>query len=74
MANHAIQAAPNVGASPESRPTAADPDETEIAALAFQLWLGRGSPNGSDQDDWFRAESMLKRRSESTEEELAVSR
>lgn len=40
-----------------------DPDECSIAALAYQLWLSRGCPLGSDQDDWFLAESMLKRQS-----------
>jgi len=32
---------------------------TDIAALAYQLWLERGGPMGSDQEDWFRAEAML---------------
>lgn len=32
---------------------------TDIATLAYQLWLGRGGPIGSDQEDWFRAEAML---------------
>ena len=46
--------------SHQSRLTATDPDETKVAALAYQLWLERGCPIGSDQDDWFRAEGMLK--------------
>ena len=33
--------------------------DSEIATLAYQLWLGRGCPVGSDQEDWFRAEEML---------------
>jgi hypothetical protein len=36
------------------------PTESEIAAVAFQLWLNNGCPVGSDQEDWFRAEAMLK--------------
>jgi hypothetical protein len=42
----------------------ANPDEASIAALAYQLWLARGCPIGSDQDDWFLAESILKSRGE----------
>jgi len=34
--------------------------EGEIAAVAYQLWLDSGCPVGSDQEDWFRAEAMLK--------------
>ena len=31
----------------------------EIAAVAYRLWLERGCPHGSDQEDWFRAEALL---------------
>ena len=35
--------------------------ESEIAALAYQLWLDSGCPIGSaDQEHWFRAEAMLR--------------
>jgi len=46
----------------ESVKTAATvgPTESEIAAVAFQLWLNNGCPVGSDQEDWLRAEAMLK--------------
>ena len=37
-------------------------DEAAIAARAYELWQERGSPVGSDQDDWFRAEQELKGR------------
>ena len=33
--------------------------ESEITTVAYQLWLERGSPVGTDQEDWFRAEAML---------------
>jgi hypothetical protein len=33
----------------------ASPTESEIAAVAYQLWLDNGCPTGSDQEDWFRA-------------------
>ena len=36
------------------------PTESKIATIAYQLWLDRGCPIGSDQEDWFRAEEMLK--------------
>ena len=36
------------------------PTESEIAVVAYQLWLDNGCPVGSDQEDWFRAEAMLK--------------
>ncbi len=46
----------------ESVKTAAteSPTESEIAKVAYQLWLDNGCPFGSDQEDWFRAEAMLK--------------
>jgi hypothetical protein len=47
-----------------SASTATDPDWASIAALAYQLWLARGCPIGSDQDDWFLAESILRREGE----------
>ena len=37
-----------------------NPTENEIATVANQLWRERGCPIGSDQEDWFRAEAMLK--------------
>ena len=36
-------------------------DERAIAALAYQIWLDRGCPIGTDQEDWFRAEEDLKK-------------
>jgi hypothetical protein len=36
------------------------PTPSEIAAVSYQLWLDRGCPVGSDQEDWFRAEALLK--------------
>jgi len=49
-------------AVPESVETAAtlSPTYSDIATIAFQLWVERGSPIGSDQEDWLRAEEMLK--------------
>ena len=35
--------------------------DAEIAAAAYQLWLDNGCPVGSDQENWFRAEAMLRK-------------
>ena len=34
-------------------------NENAVGALAYRLWQKRGCPIGSDQEDWFRAESEL---------------
>jgi len=36
------------------------PTESEIATVAYQLWLDNGCPVGSDQEYWLRAEAMLR--------------
>ena len=35
-------------------------DPETVEAMAYQLWLQRGCPIGSDQEDWYRAEGELK--------------
>src|SRR5512146_624080 len=47
------------------------PTENEIAALAYQLWLAKGCPVGSDQEDWFRAEAILKNALVAKDEDLS---
>ena len=37
---------------------------SEIAALAHALWESRGSPEGSPEEDWFRAAQELRARGE----------
>ena len=37
----------------------------EIAALAYALWQARGCPEGSPEEDWFRAAHELRARGES---------
>jgi hypothetical protein len=32
----------------------------DIAALAHELWQARGCPNGSSEEDWFRAAEELR--------------
>jgi hypothetical protein len=36
--------------------------EQDIAALAYELWQGRSCPEGSPQEDWFRAAHQLRSR------------
>jgi hypothetical protein len=64
MAKKKKEEVKNTVPAPESGAAAANPDEASIAALAYQLWLARGCPAGSDQEDWFLAESILKNRAE----------
>ncbi len=45
-------------AAPYSGPSEAEMHE-RIAALAYELWQARGCPDGSPEDDWFRAEEEL---------------
>src|ERR1017187_8555106 len=54
--------APEMSTVSESVKTAAtaSPTESEIATVAYRLWLERGGPTASDQQDWLRAEAMLK--------------
>jgi hypothetical protein len=37
-------------------------NERDIAALAYELWQGRSCPEGSPQEDWFRAAQQLQSR------------
>jgi hypothetical protein len=71
MPKRATQVDFNAAAPDDARASA--PDETEVAELAYRLWLERGCPVGSDQEDWFQAESTLRSRNESAANELAHS-
>ena len=46
------------GKSPE--PANVDTAHQTIEALAYQLWILRGRPNGAPAVDWFRAEEELR--------------
>ncbi|MBZ5606520.1 MAG: DUF2934 domain-containing protein [Acidobacteriia bacterium] len=37
------------------------PAPQQIAARAFELWVARGCPDGSAEQDWLQAETDLKR-------------
>ena len=62
MSSDAAKLMPESSTVSESVETAAtdSPTESEIAIVAYQLWLDNGCPVGSDQEDWSRAEAMLK--------------
>jgi hypothetical protein len=38
----------------------------DIAALAYELWQARGCPDGSPEEDWFRAAEQLRSRAHSS--------
>ena len=44
-----------------SRPSATF-NHADIATLAHELWVGRGSPQGSPEEDWFLAAKQLRAR------------
>jgi len=44
-----------------AEPANADPNHDQIATLAYQFWLDRGSPMGAAAIDWFNAEAELKK-------------
>jgi hypothetical protein len=48
--------------SEPGHPTEPEPTREEIAALAYDLWIERGSPHGSHEEDWHRAEYQLRGR------------
>ena len=43
-------------------------DPETVEAMAYQLWLQRGCPIGSDQEDWYRAEAELKEKNPANQE------
>jgi hypothetical protein len=57
MVTHDVQEAEIAGARQGSEP--AKPTHESIASLAYALWLQRGCPEGTAEEDWFRAEREL---------------
>jgi hypothetical protein len=45
--------------TPDSPLTDDAPGPHEISELAYELWVERGYPMGSPDEDWFRAEQQL---------------
>ena len=46
------------------------PAPEQIAALAYSLWQERGCPEGSPEEDWFRAEEALTTSAERESDDL----
>jgi hypothetical protein len=44
----------------ETRASNTDPEYDHIAQLAYSYWQARGCPDGSPEEDCFRAESELR--------------
>jgi hypothetical protein len=44
---------------PQASRTTVNPGYDTIAILAYDLWLKRGCPVGSAEEDWFQAERAL---------------
>ena len=59
MATQAKQLITEVNLRPEAAASTIGLDQAAIAARAYELWLARGCPNGSPEEDWFRAEQEL---------------
>jgi hypothetical protein len=57
--------APKVKAASTAKAAAvstAEPTHDEIAARAYELYLGRGSLDGYSEEDWMLAEAELRRK------------
>ena len=55
---------------PQVQPGASDcPEAEEVARLAHQYWLERGSPIGTPEEDWFRAEEEFRLRRQQSDQE-----
>ena len=67
MAAQAVEFLELVETTTRPQETTINPRQ-EIEALAYRLWMERGCPIGSDQEDWFRAESILYTNNEATQE------
>jgi len=46
-------------ASDEIRDASSQPSQSEIELRAYSIFLGRGSTDGHDLDDWLQAEQEL---------------
>ena len=55
--------------SPQVQPACGRPEAEEVAQLAHQYWLERGSPIGTPSEDWFRAEDEIRLRRQQLQQE-----
>ncbi len=47
-------------ANSEAAPAGGAAGQEEVRRLAYEYWLARGCPEGSAEEDWFRAEQTLR--------------
>ena len=47
--------------APIIEPTNGSASPEDVARLAYEFWEARGCPDGSPEEDWFRAENELHR-------------
>jgi Protein of unknown function (DUF2934) len=68
MAGRALKVEPKtvtssrITSDPDRKEGIQDLNPQEVAARSYELWLERGSPIGSPEVDWFRAEEELRNR------------
>ena len=43
-----------------------DLEDQEVASLAYSYWLARGCPEGSPEEDWFRAAQEVRQQHKTT--------
>lgn len=48
-------------------------DENAIRAKAHELWIKRGCPNGSADEDWYQAERLLRTQAQLPAQAVALS-
>jgi len=58
MADHLTEQHANLQETEQSLESV--PTYDQISALAYALWLERGCPIGSSDEDWYKAERALK--------------
>jgi hypothetical protein len=66
MAQNAAK--PRAGGANSTTHLDCGPLSEQIAALAYSLWQERGCPEGTAQEDWFRAEQEVQAKQESQSE------
>ena len=60
MASEATQ--PALAPEPAIQDAGSEPTHEQITARAHELWVERGCPEGSPEEDWLAAERELKSR------------
>ena len=52
----------SIAKSPDESARFEPENQQEVAGLAYEFWQARGCPDGSPEEDWFRAERELQSR------------